>query len=273
MTRTASPSLLRWILVGVPCYASWLVVNLALLALFPLYIAVELIGGAPGRRLLRRIGVGFLRVFFLYHLPLVGVYRVEKTADLDRLKALPPCLVVANHTSWLDALILFCLIPDVRILISARYQNVPLVRYPMRWLECIFVDRRSRESVVESIRRIGGALEGGAPVAVFPEGTRGPVGQLKPFKDLFFRIAVDVGSAVQPVLLCLDRPFLGPGAENFLTAGKATLRIRVPDRLIPDPKEGGKDLAFRTRGVMKRAMRAAVAEARGSDTKNGGSDE
>jgi 1-acyl-sn-glycerol-3-phosphate acyltransferase len=170
------------------------------------------------------------------------------------LRQMGPCLVVANHTSWLDGLILFSLIPDVRILVAARYQNVPLVRHPMRWLESIVVDRRSRESVMRSVQEMSSALQRATPVAVFPEGTRGTPGHLRPFGDISFRVALDVGAVVQPVLLHLDEPFLGPGAENFLTARKATLKIRVLERVSPVPGEGGKDLAFRVRAAMKKAL-------------------
>jgi len=126
----------------------------------------------------------------------------------------------------------------------------------MRWLESIAVDRQSRDSVLDSVREMGLALTKATPVAVFPEGTRGSPGHLKPFGDLSFRIAIDAGAAVQPVLLHLDEPFLGPGAENFLTARKATLKIRVLERVSPVPGERGRDLAFRVRAAMKKALEA-----------------
>jgi 1-acyl-sn-glycerol-3-phosphate acyltransferase len=259
MSSPSSPSLLRWILVGVPCYGSWVLANLALLMLFPLFYLIELLGGRQGRQLLRHICTSFVRFFFLRHLPFVGVYRVERSPDLDRLKQTRRCLVVANHTSWLDALILFALIPRVRILVSTRYRNVPLVRHTMRWLECIFIDRRSRESVMSSLEEIRAGLEKEDPIAVFPEGTRAEVGQLRPFRDIFFRIASDTQMPIQPVLLYIDQPFLGPGAENFLTRTRATLRIRMLEPIAPDPRERARDLAFRSRSAMKRALEQLTA--------------
>ena len=172
-----------------------------------------------------------------------------------------PSLVVANHTSWLDGIILFTLIPNVRILVSTKYGKVPLVNRPMAWLGCIFVDRASRESVVASIEEMRETLKQGFPVAVFPEGKRAPIGRLRPFRDVYFRIAIEERVSIQPVLLHLSRPFLGPGTENFLTAKRADLKIRVLGPVESEPPERSGDLAFRVRRQMKKALARLAAEA------------
>jgi 1-acyl-sn-glycerol-3-phosphate acyltransferase len=248
-------------LVGIPCYTSWFLVNVLLVAFFPLLIPIEYLGGAPGKRFLRRLSVSFFKVFFLFHLPLLGVYRVVRSDDLARLKKTGSVLVVANHTSWLDGLILFALIPNVRILVSYKYGRVPMVNRPMKWLGCIFVDRESRESVARAVAGMREALAAGHPVAVFPEGKRAQIGQLGPFRDVYFRIAKEARVSIQPVLLYLSLPFLGPASENFLTAKKADLKIRVLGAVESSAKESAGDAAFRVRREMKRALAHLAAEA------------
>ena len=261
MSHATKPSILRWLLVGVPCYTSWLLVNIVLIVLYPLLVPIDRLFGASGRALLRKLSVSFFRFFFLFHLPLLGVYRVLKNDDLSRLKSVGPCLVVVNHTSWLDGIILFALIPNVRILVSTKYGKVPLVNRPMDWLGCIFVDRSSRDSQVASIEAMRQTLKQGYPVAVFPEGKRAPIGQLRPFGDVYFRIAIEEQVCIRPVLLYLTRPFLGPGTENFLTAKRADLKIRMLGPVESDPPESAGDLAFRVRREMKQALSRLVEEA------------
>ncbi len=134
MNDPSKPSVLRWITVGVACYSGWLLANLLLALIFPLLILIELLGGRPGRRFLRGLSVGFLRVFFLGYLPLTRIYHVERVPSMDEMKSTGPCLLVANHRSWLDALILIAVVPGVRVLVNTGYSKVPLVGRGMRWV-------------------------------------------------------------------------------------------------------------------------------------------
>jgi 1-acyl-sn-glycerol-3-phosphate acyltransferase len=232
-------------------YGGWFAVNVMLALLFPLFLAMD---AFHLRSAIRVICVALMRVFFLRYLPLVGMYRLEKTDDIRKLSQVKRCLLVANHVSWLDAIILLTLIPNVQILVSSRYGRVPLVSRAMTWLGCIFVDREDRESVVKAVGKLRTVLDTGGTAAVFPEGTRARQGELKPFHDVFFALAKDAAVEVVPVILYLDTPFLGPRAENFLTQRCAVLHIRVLDPIAPNTREKGGDLSFRIRKQMRRMI-------------------
>ena len=240
----------RWSTAGLFSYLSWFLVNLILALLFPLLWSIRKLGG---KALVRHFAVRFLRLYFIYVLPVFGLYQVNRRSALVGLNAITEGLVVANHTSWLDALIIIALVPGVRPLVSTRYGKVPLVSHVMQWLGCIFVDRRDRGSVTRAIAKIRESVRKG-PVAVFPEGTRSAVGHLKRFQDVFFSVAVDEKCKVEPVLLLFDIPFLGPGVENLVTPRAARLTISKLDTIIPERGEKGQDLAFRTRRAMRKAI-------------------
>ena len=245
----------RWSTAGFFSYLSWFVVNILLLLLFPILTVCYRLGA---RRWVRTVVVTALRAYFLHILPVFGLYRIDKQSDTGALRAIRRGLVVVNHTSWLDALIILALVPNVRPLVSTRYGRVPLVSAAMQWLGCIFIDRRDRHSIAVAIEAIRESLKASLPVAVFPEGTRYPIGQLGPFQEVFFSLAVEEEGVIEPVLLCLDIPFLGPGAENFLTPRPANLQIRKLSPITKDKKEKGKDLAFRTRRIMRKALLASA---------------
>ncbi len=244
------PGIFRWLTVGVTAYLGWIVVNIFFAAFLPLFLLVELLGGARGLRFLRWIGVTFLRIFFLGYFQMIGVYRAKDLPKPERLRAIGPCVFTSNHRSWIDALLLVAIIPEVRIPVNIGYTRAPMARQMMRWLGCIPLDRKSRESLIEGCAEIGRILQAGGQVAVFPEGTRSPVGKLKLFSDVFFRIAAKERVPVMPLLIHLDHPFLGPGSENFLTARCAALKIQVLDPVDPQEGERGTILGRRTWKLM-----------------------
>jgi 1-acyl-sn-glycerol-3-phosphate acyltransferase len=245
------PTAMRWAIVGTTAYVGWFFANVILGLLFPLLLLIEALGGKSGLRFLRSFTVWFLRRFFLGYLPMTGLYRVSiSEPDRKRLATIGRCLVVSNHRSWLDALILIALIPNVRVIVSQTYTRVPLVGRGMAWVGCFALDRQSRASVIEGMKEVRVALNQDAPVAVFPEGTRAALGQIKPFSDVFFRAAIEEQTRILPLLLQMSHPFLGPGTENFLTSQRATLTVKVLDQVQPVARERGRDLAYRVRRQM-----------------------
>ncbi len=244
------PRPFRWLTVGAVAYLGWLISNLVLLVLLPFLIIVDMVGGRAGHRVPGRVGAWFLKFFFLGYFRLIGMYRVGELPDSKRLEALGPCMFVANHRSWIDALLLIALMPDVRVPVNIEYTRVPLAGRMMRWLGVVPLDRNSRKSLSEGAAEVRRLLENGEQVAVFPEGTRSPMGHLRRFSDVFFRIAIDADVPVVPVMIHLSRPFLGPGSENFLTARGAVLRIRMLDPIVPETGERGADLGRRAHKKM-----------------------
>ncbi len=245
----------RWMTVGALSYLSWIVANLCILALFPLFVCVDLLGGAAGQRLLRRFVVGFLRGFFMRYLPLIGVYRFAELPRDDQLSGLRACLLVANHRSWLDALFMICLVPDVVLPVNASYMRVPLMGRMMRWLGCVPLDRTSRVSLVQGITEIRRALEQGAVVVGFPEGRRTRRLEIKPFADVLFRLAIETECAIAPVVLAADLPYLTPEKGTLLTPRPANWTIRLLGAITPERGERGADLGRRVRRVMSRELK------------------
>ncbi|MDJ0761666.1 MAG: lysophospholipid acyltransferase family protein [Myxococcota bacterium] len=243
--------MLRWLTVGVFCYGGWIFVNLVLALLIPLIVVIDAAGGRWGKRAIRWFAVSFLRGFFLGFFQLVGVYRLVEQPNREQIARYKGCLFAANHRSWLDGLLLTALIPEVRIPADAAYLRIPLAGRMMRLLGCLPLDRKSRETTLSGLAGLKRAIQADLPVLVFPEGTRAQKGELKPFSPAFFKIAIEAQLPVVPVIIHMDYPFLGPGRENFLTAHKASLRIRFLEPVVPIDGERGVDLARRVQKCMR----------------------
>jgi len=92
--------------------------------------------------------------------------------------------------------------------------------------------RGDKASVVAMMEEVQRTLEAGVPVMVFPEGTRSPDGNLLPFKDGAFQMAIDAQVPLLPLALAGTRECRPKGSLWF---GDAKARVRV---LEPIPTAG-----------------------------------
>lgn len=91
-------------------------------------------------------------------------------------------LIIANHVSYMDGLILNCASPrPIRFIIDEDIYNLPLVNYFMRMDRAIPV-KASKDSVRSMIEKVTEAISQGDLVAIFPEGQITYSGNLSRFK-------------------------------------------------------------------------------------------
>ena len=104
-------------------------------------------------------------------------------------------LIVANHISWTDVLVLGAIRPTLFVA-KSEVRNWPLLGFLARLNGTLFVRRDARQLAREQVATVTNALARG-PVAIFPEGTTGCGAQVLPFKPTLFAAAT--GHHVQPV--------------------------------------------------------------------------
>lgn len=112
----------------------------------------------------------------------------------------PGTLLVANHTSWLDAFVLRALLPAGRaahFVAKAEIRHWPLIGWLLERHGCLFVDRRVGRHLLRLNAEIGERLARGQGVAFFPEGTTTDGTGLLPFRPALFEPAVRGGHPVQ----------------------------------------------------------------------------
>lgn len=111
-------------------------------------------------------------------------------------------VVVANHQSYLDGMILTAVLPpQYTFLIKGEMVRVPIASFVLRRLGSEFVDRSSSGQRQRSARRLVQAARDGRALAVFPEGTFDGAPGLKPFHLGAFRAAWQAGLPIAPVVI------------------------------------------------------------------------
>jgi len=125
-----------------------------------------------------------------------------------------PCLIVSNHLSWIDILMIGSIM-NVRFLSKAEVASWPLVGRLATGAGTLYVHRGDRRSAEQALDDIAQALAAGDRVVVFPEGTstRGPM-PIK-FRSRLIEAARRVGVPVVPMALS----YHGPGKEFASYAG------------------------------------------------------
>lgn len=168
-------------------------------------VALLLVLPLPGLPLRRRV----VRIAARLGLVLIGMRLVVRHAE--RLPA-APCVVVANHSSYIDGVLLKAVLPARFAFVIKREMNdVPLAGLLLRRIGAEFVDRGRGQRGARDARRVLRTAANGTSLAFFPEGTFEPQPGLLRFHAGAFVTAVRNGFPVVPIVIRHARRALPPG--------------------------------------------------------------
>jgi 1-acyl-sn-glycerol-3-phosphate acyltransferase len=133
-----------------------------------------------------------------------------------------PLLLVANHLSWLDILVMNAARP-ARFVSKADVRHWPLLGALIAGAGTLFIERESRRDAMRVVHHMAEALQAGDVVAVFPEGTTGDGRALLPFHANLLQAAISAHAPVQPVALAYVDAASGRHSDAPLYVGDTTL--------------------------------------------------
>lgn len=168
-----------------------------------------------------------------------------RVAGLERLPE-GPCVVVANHASYVDGLLLKGFLPPrFSFVIKGEMRSNPIVHFLLRRAGARFVERSGGGGTSRDIRAFVRAAQEGAALGFFPEGTFVEEPGVLPFRPGAFLAAIKAELPVVPIAI--------RGTRRMLPAGRGLPR---PSRLEFDllPPLGPGDAEF----VDSRALAAAA---------------
>ncbi|MFZ4621581.1 MAG: lysophospholipid acyltransferase family protein [Bacteroidota bacterium] len=109
-------------------------------------------------------------------------------------------LIVANHQSYLDIIILASVIPTLFVA-KKEVRSWPLLGWLATLGGTLYIDRTAFRGASEAMEKIISALRGGTNVLVFPEGTSTNGELVAPFRPALFRSAVNAERSILPVTI------------------------------------------------------------------------
>jgi 1-acyl-sn-glycerol-3-phosphate acyltransferase len=175
---------------------TWLVLVLCVLLWLPLMLVIWLLS-APFDR--GRYAVGYLfRQIARVTATLNPLWRF-RTAGLMPADPRRPYVVVSNHESFVDILLISHLPWEMKWLSKAELFRIPVMGWLMWIAGDVPVKRGFGPSAVEAMARCRRILARRVSVMIFPEGTRSRTAELLPFKDGAFRLAIDAGVPILPL--------------------------------------------------------------------------
>jgi len=169
-------------------------------------------------RTFRLLGVTQVKLNPLWHFEVGGLM----VRDPRR-----PYVAVANHESWAD-IFLICLLPwEMKWLSKDAMFKIPCFGWMMRMAGDISLRRGERSSGVQALASARDRLAKRVSVMIFPEGTRSRDGTMLPFKDGAFRIAIEAGAPILPMVIAGTRQAMLKGSMRF-TKAHARLEVLAP---------------------------------------------
>lgn len=198
----------------------------------------------PGAHLHRRI----LRACVYGALRLAGIRLTVQ--GRQHLREASPCIVVANHASYLDAMVLIALLPAGYGFVAKReLAGNWFLRSFLQRLDTHFVERFDPRRGASDMRRLARAAKAGQALVFFPEGTFTRAPGLAAFRMGAFVAAAQAGLAVLPVALRGTRSVLR-GSDWYPRHGHITATFQPPIR----PDGDNWQAAIELRDASRRAI-------------------
>jgi 1-acyl-sn-glycerol-3-phosphate acyltransferase len=125
-----------------------------------------------------------------------------KVTGLDKIDTSKPHIYAANHGSALDIPMLYVNLPfQFRIAFKKELLSYPVIGWQLKRSGQICIDQQNPSHSISSIRAALKGLKKGLPLVIFPEGGRTPDGEIKPFLQGAFFLAIKAQVDVVPIAL------------------------------------------------------------------------
>lgn len=198
--------------------------------------------------------------FRLFVRLMVAVGVLEVTVRNGDEMARPGQLVIANHPSLIDIVLLVSLMPQADCVVKKEAWSNPFMRGAISATGYLPNDAGDKlvDACVERLRA-------GRSLVLFPEGTRSPKGSIGPFRRGFAHVALESGATLRTVVIRCEPPTLMRGQPWY----------DVPDRRVQMTVDCGETVDPRklaegapTRGVAARRIAAALRDFYGETLQN-----
>jgi 1-acyl-sn-glycerol-3-phosphate acyltransferase len=160
----------------------------------------------------------------------------QKWRIADKIKSIRSSVIVCNHLSYLDPLLLISLFPRHKTIVKSTFFSVPIFGWMLKqsgYLPSTSEGRLS-ELMIERIDTMDGYLGSGGNLFIFPEGTRSRNGVISRLNKGAFKIAKLCRSPIQVLYIRNTNKLFTPGKFLFNTMVSNTITVETITGIEPD---------------------------------------
>jgi 1-acyl-sn-glycerol-3-phosphate acyltransferase len=173
---------------------------------------------------------------------------------VDGAPARGPVLLVANHVSWLDILVLHA-VRNCRFVAKSEIRGWPLVGTLATGAGTLYIERASRRDALRVVHTMAERLAAGEILGVFPEGAIGDGRAVQPFHANVLQAAISSDAPIQPLALRYldtasgahsDAPYYGRGVSLPRSLWRTVRARPLTARVVCGPAEPARGRDRRT---------------------------
>lgn len=190
----------------------------------------------------QRLNSRFYRIFFRIVRTLTPRHRWEID---DQAAAVRSAVIVCNHLSYLDPLLLIALYERHRTIVKTRFFRMPVFGWVLKnagYLPATGEGRFAR-LMIDRMESMTDYLRSGGNLFIFPEGTRSRDGRIGALNRGALKIARLCEAPVYVLLLSNTDKLFPPGRFLFRTGVENTISLRILDRIEPDYRDSTPSVA------------------------------
>jgi 1-acyl-sn-glycerol-3-phosphate acyltransferase len=226
-------------------------------SIFLTLLVVFVLFPVPIKKVKKRQFLNFL-VSRLAKSTIYAGFHIKKEVLVDKIDFSKPNIIIANHSSFLDILLVLMINPKTVIMVKSWVYNSPVFGLFIRYAGFPF----AKEGADDNLKQIRERIAEGYQVVIFPEGTRSKDGTMNRFHKGAFHIANELQMDIQPIVISGAHE-ANPKNDILINRGKIT--IKALD-LIPYDE----NITYsQTTKIAKRVMVEGMAETK---KEHGGTD-
>lgn len=155
-----------------------------------------------------------------------------------------PAIIVANHQSFIDILMLLSLSPKIIMMTNKWVWNSPIFGHIVRFAGFL----NHEDGVDKHIDLLKSKIEDGFSLLIFPEGTRSPDMEIHRFHKGAFKIAEELSLDILPLVIYGNGNLVSKRQPFYVKRG--VIGIRILNRISPVDKSFGGDYRTRSKNIL-----------------------
>lgn len=181
-----------------------------------------------------------------------------KMEGFENLPKNQPCVLVANHQSYFDIMVLYGVCVPYKWVSKSSIFKMPFIGWNMSLNQYVTIARDDMKSIKQMMKDCRAWLEKGMSIMIFPEGTRSDNGEVGEFRTGPFKLASDTGVPVVPIVV--------NGTQKIMPKGTIWLDFRsnITVRILPAVMPTNYSTVRELRDAVETQVKTNLDEIRGS---------